>query len=119
MEESREIIELLKEHIRQTENHISHYEELLQQSERRIDRTNEMVTTLVNVCSSLKETYMHHIDQVCECRDNAMKQNSILIQELNNANNRLNEERHRYDNLLQTIIDIVKRSPAPSVNINQ
>lgn len=77
---------------------IKTFSDLLAKSEQRIDSTNQMVNTLSSSVAmlsesinGLKETYIYHIDQVCESRNRAEKI-SLDLTELLSACRKHNEE---------------------------
>lgn len=81
---SEELIEALAAGVKTREEHLSCYQTLLEKSEARIDRTNEMVCKLVSVVESLSKTYTAHLGSLSSCRDELVKQNSKLIEHSEN-----------------------------------
>jgi len=96
-------------------------EELLEKSEERIDKTNAMVSQLASVVSGLKQTFEHHIDQAIKSRDHVMKQNTLLMQRLADAESDLKSERKKYEALMEKLLDCLSKghNPSTSVNIKQ
>lgn len=61
--------------------------DLLEQSERRIDQTNQMITSLAETEKRLTDTYAMHINNLAENRNEVINQNRELV----DHNNKLME----------------------------
>ena len=87
------------------------FNELLAASERRIDRTNEMVHELSCAVKSMADTmsdisnkYVAHINDISACRDDVVKQNGQLIELLTKVRGDYESERKRYDSVMSALL---------------
>lgn len=91
---------------------ISKFGELLEQSEKRIEKTNEMVCKLANACEhnnsvveKLINEYSMHLDGLKQNRDALAEQNGRLIQIVHNAQQQSMNAEERNRILFDKLID--------------
>ena len=113
-----EFKELLGSLFKHHETEIKELHALLEDSEKRIKTTNEMVLGLTRTIDSIKDAYIHHIDQAVNSRNTVISQNQLLLDRMSAAESSIKEERDRYDRLMKSLLDILGKQ-GTSVNIKQ
>lgn len=92
--------------------------ELIEKSESRIDRINEMVLNLTKVMGEMTTTYTHHIAKVTDSRDELIRQNSRFIEVLEAVRQESANVNVRYDALLDRYERLAERKTASnSINV--
>lgn len=74
---------------------------LLEKSETRIDKTNEMVCKLASTIDKLTNEYGKHLERLQEARDELVKQNKELIKLVESCRRESELTNRRYDTLLE------------------
>lgn len=89
--------------------------QLLVESERRINQTNEMVSKLAEsaqkqnaVIEKLTNEYVHHIDSLTKNRDEITAQNTTLLQITLNAQKLVEDANRREEFMFEKILDKIQ-----------
>lgn len=96
----------------QHENMLSRFSQLLEESERRIDRTNKMVEQLIAVTKIISENYVVHIKTLTDCR-------SRLLDEVEALTAQLDDERRRNHDLVSRFVAASLGHATNSINVTR
>ena len=96
----------------QHESLLSRFAQLLEESERRIDRTNKMVEELIAVTGLISNNYVHHIQTLTDCR-------SRLLDELSALTAQLDDERRRNRELVSHFVSASLGRAANNINVTR
>ncbi len=96
----------------QHESLLSRFAQLLEESERRIDRTNKMVEELIAVSALISNNYVRHIQTLTDCR-------SRLLDEVEALTVQLDDERRRNRELISHFVSASLGRAANNINVNR
>lgn len=94
------------------ESLLSRFAQLLEESERRIDRTNKMVGELIAVSALISNNYVHHIQTLTDCR-------SRLLAEVEALTAQLDDERRRNRELVAHFVSASLGRATNNINVNR
>lgn len=96
----------------QHESLLSRFVQLLEESERRIDRTNKMVEELIAVSALISNNYIRHIQTLTDCR-------TRLLDEVEALTAQLNDERRRNREIVEHFVSASLGRAANNINVNR
>lgn len=93
--------------------------ELLTISEKRIDKTHDLICKAFNVLDKMTLEYSKQIDKLQTCRDDLVDQNTELIKITKNFQSDSESSNKRYDLLLEKFITLAgKNMSENNINVN-
>lgn len=93
--------------------------ELLTISEKRIDKTHDLICKAFNMVDKLTMEYSKQIDKLQACRDDLVTQNTELIKITKNLQSDSESCNKRYDLLLEKFITLAgKNMSENNINVN-
>lgn len=109
----------LKNNKRDYDDIVLKFIELLERSEERIDKTNDMIFKMVATIDKLSAEYTKQLTKLQEVRDEVVAQNRELIKLAEACKKESEYSNKRYDTLLEKMFWLKNNSSENNFNINQ
>lgn len=91
--------------------------DLVERSEKRIDKTNDMISKCVGLIDKVTSEYTSQLSKLQEVRDEVVKQNTALLKAIDDKEKKFELINHKYDVLIDKLMSIHQMNKSEN-NIN-
>lgn len=91
---------------------------LIEKSEDRIDRTNEMIHKCVILIDKLSGEYVTQLSKLQKARDHVLEENKLILKQMEDRNKEYEVLNKKYDMLVDKMLNINSRTSENNINVN-